>query len=215
MEIIWYGHSCFRFSERNMATVITDPYDHREAGYEPLKLKADIVTISYNSPGHNFISAVKGDPHLITGPGEYEIGGVFITGVQTNGQARKSDELHNTLYVIDYNGLTVAHLGNLNRVPTQAEIEELGPVNVALVPIGGGNALNAAKAAEIISLLEPAIAIPMRYAIPGAADNLEPLSKFLKEMGLNEAETQPSLKITSTNSLPEETKVVVLTYQHS
>jgi L-ascorbate metabolism protein UlaG (beta-lactamase superfamily) len=215
MEIIWYGHSCFRFSERSMATVITDPYDHRETGYEPLKLKADIVTISYNSPGHNFISAVKGDPHLITGPGEYEIGGVFITGVQTNGQARNSDELRNTLYVFDYNGLTVVHLGNLNRVPTQAEVEELGPVHVALVPIGGGDALNAAKAAEIISLLEPAIAIPMRYAIPGAADNLEPLSKFLKEMGLNEVETQPSLKITSTNSLPEETKVVVLTYQLS
>jgi L-ascorbate metabolism protein UlaG (beta-lactamase superfamily) len=215
MEIIWYGHSCFRFSERSMATVITDPYDHREAGYEPLRLKADIVTISYNSPGHNFISAVKGDPHPITGPGEYEIGGVFITGVQTNGQARKSDEPRNTLYVFDYNGLTVAHLGNLNRVPTQAEVEELGPVHVALVPIGGGNALNAAKAAEIISLLEPAIAIPMRYAIPGASDKLEPLSKFLKEMGLNEVETQPSLKITSTNSLPEETKVVVLNYQHS
>jgi L-ascorbate metabolism protein UlaG (beta-lactamase superfamily) len=215
MEIIWYGHSCFRFSERSMATVITDPYDHREAGYEPLKLKADIVTISYNSPGHNFISAVKGDPHQITGPGEYEIGGVFITGVQTNGQARKSDEPRNTLYVFDYNGLTVAHLGNLNRVPTQAEVEELGPVHVALVPIGGGNALNAAKAAEIISLLEPAIAIPMRYAIPGASDNLEPLSKFLKEMGLNEVETQPSLKITSTNSLPEETKVVVLNCQRS
>jgi L-ascorbate metabolism protein UlaG (beta-lactamase superfamily) len=178
-------------------------------------LKADIVTISYNSPGHNFISAVKGDPHPITGPGEYEIGGVFITGVQTNGQAQKSDELRNTLYVFDYNGLTVAHLGNLNRVPTQAEIEELGPVHVALVPIGGGNALNAAKAAEIISLLEPAIAIPMHYAIPGAAENLEPLSKFLKEMGLNEVEMQPSLKITSTNSLPEETKVVVLTYQRS
>jgi len=215
MEIIWYGHSCFRFSERSMATVITDPYDHREAGYEPLKLKADIVTISYNSPGHNFISAVKGDPHPITGPGEYEIGGVFITGVQTNGLAHKSDEPRNTLYVFDYNGLTVAHLGNLNRVPTQAEVEELGPVHVALVPIGGGNALNAAKAAEIISLLEPAIAIPMRYAIPGASDNLEPLSKFLKEMGLNELETQPSLKITSTNSLPEETKVVVLNYQRS
>lgn len=215
MEIIWYGHSCFRFSERSMATVITDPYDHRETGYEPLKLKADIVTISYNSPGHNFISAVKGDPHPITGPGEYEIGGVFITGVQTNGQAGKSGELRNTLYVFDYNGLTVAHLGNLDRVPTQAEVEELGPVHVALVPIGGGTALNAAKAAEIISLLEPAIAIPMRYAIPGAADNLEPLSKFLKEMGLSEGEAQPSLKITSTNSLPEETKVVVLTYQQS
>jgi L-ascorbate metabolism protein UlaG (beta-lactamase superfamily) len=215
MEIIWYGHSCFRLSERNMATVITDPYDHRQVGLEPLKLKADIVTISYDSPEYNDISVVKGEPHLITGPGEFEIGSVFITGVQTNGQTRHSEELRNTLYVFDYNGLTVAHLGNINRVPTQTEVEELGPVHVALVPIGGGSCLNASKAAEVVSLLEPAIAIPMQYALPDMTLKLDPLSKFLKEMGLNEVDTQPSLKITSTNTLPEETRVIVLKYQGS
>jgi L-ascorbate metabolism protein UlaG (beta-lactamase superfamily) len=215
MEIIWYGHSCFRLSERNMATVITDPYDHRQVGLEPLKLKADIVTISYDSPEYNDISVVKGEPHLITGPGEFEIGSVFITGVQTNGQTRHSEELRNTLYVFDYNGLTVAHLGNINRVPTQTEVEELGPVHVALVPIGGGSCLNASKAAEVVSLLEPAIAIPMQYALPDMTLKLDPLSKFLKEMGLNEVDTQPSLKITNTNTLPEETRVIVLKYQGS
>jgi L-ascorbate metabolism protein UlaG (beta-lactamase superfamily) len=215
MEIIWYGHSCFRLSERNMATVITDPYDHRQVGLEPLKLKADIVTISYDSPEYNDISVVKGEPHLITGPGEFEIGSVFITGVQTNGQTRHNEELRNTLYVFDYNGLTVAHLGNINRVPTQTEVEELGPVHVALVPIGGGSCLNASKAAEVVSLLEPAIAIPMQYALPDMTLKLDPLSKFLKEMGLNEVDTQPSLKITSTNTLPEETRVIVLKYQGS
>ncbi len=68
-----------------MATVATDPYDHRAVGYWPLKLKADIVTISHDAPGHNFAAGVKGYTRLITGPGEYEIGNVFITGVQTNG----------------------------------------------------------------------------------------------------------------------------------
>src|SRR5512140_1282595 len=82
MEIIWYGHSCFRMTERSMATVVADPYDYREVGLEPLRFKADIVTVSYNAPGYNHTNAVKGDPHPITGPGEYEIGGVFITGVQ-------------------------------------------------------------------------------------------------------------------------------------
>ena len=216
MEIIWYGHSCFRMSERSMATVVADPFDYREVGLDPLKLKADIVTVSYNSPAYNHTNAVKGDPHPITGPGEFEIGGVFITGVQTNGQVRRGDdELRNTLYVFDYNGLTVAHLGNINRVPTQTEVEELGPVHVALVPVGGGASLNASKAAEVISLLEPSIAIPMQYAIPGSSLKLDPLSKFLKEMGLNEVETQPSLKITSASSLPEETRVIVLNYQRS
>jgi L-ascorbate metabolism protein UlaG (beta-lactamase superfamily) len=199
-----------------MATVVMDPFDYHTVGYEPLKLKADIVTISYNSPEHNYLAAVKGDPHPITGPGEFEIGGVFITGVQTNGQAKHTEgELRNTLYVIEYNGMTVAHLGNLNRVPSQTEVEELGPLNVALVPVGGINSLNAAKAAEVISLLEPNIVIPMQYSTSDSTMQLDPLSKFLKEMGLAEVEKVQSLKITSVGSLPEETRVVVLDYQHS
>jgi L-ascorbate metabolism protein UlaG (beta-lactamase superfamily) len=214
MEITWYGLSCFRLTERGLATVVTDPYDHRVAGYEALKLKADIVTISHDAPGHNFSSAVKGNAHAITGPGEFEIGSVFITGIQTNGHTKKDpDDLRNTLYVFDYEGVNVAHLGDLSRVPTQTEIEALGTVHVALVPVGGGRGLNASKAAEVISLLEPGIVIPMHYGTPACQIKLAPLSKFLKEMGLNDLEAQPSLKITK-SSIPEETRVVVLAYQH-
>ncbi|MBP1702649.1 MAG: hypothetical protein H6Q38_1756 [Chloroflexi bacterium] len=210
MEITWYGLSCFRLTERGMATVVTDPYDHQAAGYEPLKLRAEIVTISHDAPGHNNSSAVKGKNHIITGPGEFEIGGVFITGVQTNGHAKRSpEEPRNTLYVFDYDGVTVAHLGDLRRVPTQTEIEALGNVQVALVPVGGGGGLVAAKAIEVISLLEPGIVIPMHYSTPGGNLKLAPVSKFLKEMGLPEAAPQPSLKI-NRGSLPDETRVVVL-----
>ena len=198
-----------------MASVVTDPYDTKATGYEALKLKADIVTVSYDAPQYNHLDAVKGGPHPITGPGEYELGGVFITGVQTNGVKHTDGELRNTLYVFDYDGLTIAHLGVLNRVPSQAEVEALGPVHVALVPVGDGATLNAAKAAEVISLLEPKIVIPMQYATPASLVKLDPLSKFLKEMGLSEVEKMPLLKISSTSSLPEETKVIVLEYQHS
>jgi L-ascorbate metabolism protein UlaG (beta-lactamase superfamily) len=214
MEIVWYGHSCFRITERGSATVITDPFDHRQVGYQPLKLKGDIVTVSNDSPGHNFVSAVKGDVYAITGPGEYEVGGVFITGVQTNGHGKRpEEEPRNTLYVFDFDGLTVAHLGNINRVPSQAEVEALGAVHIALVPIGGGDSLTAAKAAEVISLIEPNIVIPMYYATPASTVKLDTLSKFLKEMGLKEIETLPSLKITGLASLPEETRVMALNYQ--
>ncbi len=134
MEINWYGHSCFRLSERGMASVVTDPYDSKVIGYEPLKLKADIVTVSHDSPGHNNVSAVKGtgkgDPKVITGQGEYEIGEVFITGIQTDGIDKKHEgEIKNTLYVFDYYGLTVAHMGDMTRVPTQVRsgIARTGP----------------------------------------------------------------------------------------
>jgi L-ascorbate metabolism protein UlaG (beta-lactamase superfamily) len=109
----------------------------------------------------------------------------------------------------------VLHLGGLNRVPTQAEVEALGSVHIALVPVGGGSSLTASKAAEVVSLLEPNIVIPMHYAIPGSLTQLDPLSKFQKEMGLSELNQQPSLKINSVSSLPDETRVIVLDYQHS
>ncbi len=216
MEITWYGHSCFRLTERGIATVVTDPFDSNIAGYEPLKLKAEICTVSHDSAGHNFVSAVKGEPRVITGAGEYEIGGVFITGIQTDGAGKKKDgEIRNTLYVFDYFGLTVAHLGDMSRVPSQTEVEALGPVHIALVPVGGGGSLNAAKAAEVISLLEPNIVIPMHYSTyHSKPENLEPLNKFTKEMGLSTIENLPSLKVTL-SSLPDETHVYTLEYEHA
>lgn len=218
MEITWYGHSCFRLTERSYATVVTDPYDNKAIGYEPLKLKADIVTVSHDAPGHNNTDAVKGASHVIDGAGEFEIGGVFITGVSTDGGAggkkKKDASARNTVYVFDYDGITVAHLGDLQQVPTQSEIESLGTINVALVPVGGGGGLNAAKAAEVISLIEPNIVIPMHYSTPAVKVSLESLNKFIKEMGLSKPESQPSLKVTR-SGLPEETRVVVLDYQTS
>ncbi|MBK6647088.1 MAG: MBL fold metallo-hydrolase [Anaerolineales bacterium] len=213
MEITWYGHSCFRLTERNYATVVTDPFDHKTVGYDALKLKADIVTVSHDTPGHANYDAVKGAGHVIDGAGEFEIGGVFITAVQTAGGGKKTkDNARNTLYVFDYEGITVAHLGDLQEVPTQSEVEALGTVNVLLIPVGGGSSLNAAKAAEVVSVIEPNLVIPMHYATDDAKIKLEPLNKFLKEMGLGKVESQPSLKATR-SSLPQETKVVVLDYQ--
>lgn len=215
MEITWYGHSCFRLTERSLASLVTDPYDSKTIGFDPLKLKADIVTISHDAAGHNHLAAVKGAAHVITGSGEYEIGGVFITGVQTDGHGKyKNGQPRNTLYVFDYDGLTVAHLGDLRQVPSQTEVEALGFVNVVLVPVGGGGGLNAAKAAEVVSLLEPNLVVPMHYSIPGVRLPLESLDKFLKEMGLGSVERQPSLKVNRT-SLPDETHVVVLDCQKS
>jgi L-ascorbate metabolism protein UlaG (beta-lactamase superfamily) len=214
MEINWYGLSCFRLTERGLATVVTDPYDHKEVGLEPLKLRGEIVTVSHDKPGHNNVSVVKGRSRIITGPGEFEIGGVFITGVQTNKRSKRSTkELRNTLYVFDYNGVTVAHLGDVQRVPSQTEIENLGGVSVALVPVGGGGGLNAARAAEIVSLLEPGIVIPMHFQIPETSLELASLSRFLKEMGVGKVEPMSSTKVTR-STVPNETRVVVLEHKH-
>ncbi len=214
MEITWFGHSCFRLMERGLASVVTDPYDD-SLGYPSLKLKADIVTVSHPAPGHDNIDAVKGEKRALTGPGEYEIGGVFITGIPTNradGEKKKgkgTEAKTNTIYVFDYDGFTVCHLGDLDHVPTQAQIEALGAVNVALVPVGGGGGLNAAQAAEVISLIEPSLVVPMHYRTDSGSSSLDPVSKFLKEMGLGTVKTEPLLKL-SKSGLPDETHVVLL-----
>jgi L-ascorbate metabolism protein UlaG (beta-lactamase superfamily) len=218
MDITWYGHSCFRITERGLATVVTDPYDPDVVGYKAMKLRADIITISQDDPGHNYVRGVRGASWEITGPGEYEIGGVFLTAVAT-GTKRSKNNSNNTnnnmVYVFDYNGVTVAHLGNMKSVPTRSEVQALGTVDVALVPIGGGNALNAAKAAEVISLIEPGIVVPMYYNTPDSKLKLNSLNQFLKEMGLGkQVQTEPALKVTK-SSVPVETRVVILSYERS
>lgn len=205
MDITWYGLSCFRLTERKRPTIVADPYNGR-VGLPNLKLKADIVTISHDAPGHNNIAAVTGSSHCLSGPGEYEIGGVFITGIQTGGTNEGSK---NVTYVYDYDGLTVAHLGDMQKVPPQTQIEALEEVNVLLVPVGGGNSLNAAQASELVSMIEPNIVIPMHYKIPGLNLDLEDVDRFLKEMGVTEPKQEESLRISASN-LPDETETVIL-----
>jgi L-ascorbate metabolism protein UlaG (beta-lactamase superfamily) len=201
--------------ERGMASVVTDPYDE-SLGYQALKLKADIVTVSHEAPGHSNLEAVRGEKRALTGPGEYEIGGVFITGIpmartQTESKKKKgeTDSKSNTVFLFDYDGLTVCHLGDLDHVPTQSQIEALGAVSVALVPVGGGGGLNAAQAAEVVSLIEPSIVVPMHFRTDSGSSSLDPVSKFLKEMGLGATQPEAGLKVTR-SGLPDETRVVVL-----
>ena len=208
MEIIWYGHACFRLKDRN-STVITDPYD-KSLGLSLPRPKADIVTVSHNAPHHSHTSAVKGEFKVVDGPGEYEIGGTFVTGIRMI-PSKKSNgsSFQNNVFVIYMEDIAICHLGDIYHVPTQNQVEDMGNIDVLMVPVGGGNALNAAHAAEVISLIEPYIVIPMHYQLPGLKIKLDPVNKFLKEMGSAISDPEVSLKLTK-SSLPEETQIVLL-----
>ncbi len=211
MEITWYGQSCFRMTERATLAVVTDPYS-ADAGLEPPKLKADVVTISRDHPRHNNINAVigaqRGDVRKITGPGEYEMGGVFITGVAMRPEKKGANQKC-TVYAFNFDGLSVAHLGGLSFVPTQSQIDALETVDVLLVPISGDDELNPAQAAEVISMIEPSLVVPMGYGLKSK----DSLNKFLKEMGLTNPQMQDALKVTR-SSLPEDTQVILLEMKH-
>ncbi len=213
MEIAWLGHSCFRLRGRE-ATVVTDPCA-KTTGYSIGRPTADIVTVSHDHPGHNNVRAVAGSPRTIRGPGEFEIASVLIMGIRTYHDREKGQKLgKNTAYVVELEGVRLCHLGDLGHVPTPEQVEELSGVDILLAPVGGGNSIGGAAAAETVSLLEPKLVIPMHYRTPAAKADLEPLDRFLKEMGAPGAleEQQPKLSVTK-STLPHETKVQVLEYR--
>jgi len=213
MEITWYGQTCFRLKTRG-AIAITDPCG-KESGYELPRITAHIVTVSLNDPDYNNCGPVRGDPKVIDGPGEYEVRGVFITGISTvMKKGKKPKPLKNTIYLFDFDdGLTVCHLGNLDHVPSsQSQIQALSDVDVLLIPVGGVSTMNPNQAAEVIGLLEPKIVIPMHHKTKKVSRRLQPVTNFLKEMGLPEVAPRDSFEV-SKSSLPSEAQVVVLSYQ--
>ena len=211
MEIVWLGHSCFRLKGRDV-TIITDPHD-RTSGYTLGKVTADVVTVSHRAPDHSNVKAIGGNPRVVDGPGEYEIGGVFITGLATRRDGSKGrDSERNTAYQIEIDDLTICHLGDLGHILTPEQVELMSNADVLLIPVGGNNTINAGQAAEVVSQIEPRIVVPMHYKTEVSTLDLDPVGKFLREMGVKDPTPQPKLTVTRGN-LPEETTVVLLDYR--
>jgi L-ascorbate metabolism protein UlaG (beta-lactamase superfamily) len=212
MDISWLGHSCFRI-KGSQGIVITDPYSP-ETGYSLDKPTANIVTVSHQHPGHSYVQGVGGQPKLINKPGEYEIGGITILGIITfhdgEGGSKKG---RNTAYLIEVDDVAICHLGDLGHVLTGRQLEEIGNVDVLLLPVGGVSTINASTAAEVVRQLEPKIVVPMHYKTPALVRELEPVDKFLKEMGAKDITTQPNLSV-SKSTLPENMQVFLLDYKH-
>lgn len=211
MEIVWYGHACFRLKDKGV-TIVTDPYDPT-IGYALPRIRADVVTVSHDHADHNYAQGITGDPKIIDGPGEYEIRGVFITGIPTFHDGKKGSRRgRNTAFLFELDDLTICHLGDLGHVLTQAQIEVLSDMDVLLIPVGGVSTINAAQAAEMVSLLEPRIVVPMHYKTEALSIKLNRVTKFLKAMGLKKLAPQKGLRVTK-STLPGETQVVVLDYR--
>ena len=210
MEITWLGHSCFLIRGKEK-TIITDPY-HPDLGYRLGEPEADIVTLSHFHPGHNYIEGVANEPKRIKSPGEYEIGGIFITGVATFHDNRKGDlRGKNTIYIIEMDGITLCHLGDLGHPLAAYLIEEIGDIDILFLPVGEVSTMPIDTAVEIVRQLEPPIVIPMHYKTEAFTGDLSPVDKFLDKMRIRELEARPKLSITS-SSLPSSTQTIVLNY---
>jgi len=210
MDISWLGHSCFRIKGSH-AIVITDPYSP-SLGYSLGKPTARIVTVSHQHEGHSYVQGIGGEPKLITRPGEYEISGVLIIGITTFHDAAQGGKSgKNTVYLMEIDDIVVCHLGDLGHVLTIGQVEEMGNVDVLLLPVGGVSTINAPMAAEVVRQLEPKVVVPMHYKTSALRWELEPVERFLKEIGVKQVEPQPKLSLTK-SSLPVSTRVFLLDY---
>ncbi len=163
MEIQYLGHSCFKIIGKKMS-VITDPFDVKTTGYKPIKQSADVVTVSHDHYDHNHTQSISGDPMIFDTPGEYEIKGAEFRGIKaSHGEFDGKDLGPNIIFVMEIDGIKICHLGDLGTELSSEQVEQLGNVDILLIPVGGTWTIDAKKAAKIASGIEPRIMIPIHY----------------------------------------------------
>ncbi len=218
MIIQWFGYSYFRIDSKNKIIAI-DPYYEPKAnnkvlakqgsysesttGLKPTRFKSDILLITHKEMNNDDKSIIMGDPLTLEGPGEIETKGIFIEGI-----AHKS----NIIYLMKSEGITLCHLGNLEKKNLKEELlEKVANVDILLLPVGGHDTINYEEAISLINQIEPKIIIPMHYALPNLKIKLDSLDKFLKAIS-KKAEVLDKLVIRK-NNLPGETKLIILNKQ--
>lgn len=212
MIITWQGHSCFKIQDKigpEGVVVVTDPFN-KEIGLKVPNFEADIVTVSHDHQDHNNVDALRGNPFTISCAGEYDFKGVLIEGIDSYHDEKKGEERGgNIIYRIEIDDISVAHLGDLGEVLDNGQLEKLAGTDVLLIPVGGKYTLDAKKAVEVISQIEPRIIIPMHYQTEGLKIDLDSIDKFIKEIGLTPT-YEEKLKISKKDLPQEDMELVIL-----
>jgi L-ascorbate metabolism protein UlaG (beta-lactamase superfamily) len=211
MIITWLGQACFRIQSGDL-TVVIDPYS-KDIGLTPPRFKADVVLVTHDHYDHSNAESLAGEPMVIKGPGEYEVKDVYVLGLETfHDDVQGKERGLNTIYKVGIEGMQVAHLGDFGEKEVRDQtLEELGDVDILLIPVGGKFTIDAEGAAKAIKKIEPKIVIPMHYKIPGLKIDLGGVDEFLKEMGTAKIEAQDKLTIKKKDlGEDEKTKVILL-----
>lgn len=216
MDITYLGHSSFKIRGKT-GTVVTDPFPAK-IGFPFPKVSADIVTVSHHHFDHDAVAQISGtsrreQPFIIDLPGEYELLDVSVFGYQSYHDDQKGSQRgKNIMMVIKIDGISVVHLGDLGHTLSDQSIQELGVVDVLMVPVGGVFTVDSKQARAIIEMIEPSIIIPMHYKTASHSRDFSQLAgieDFLKEMGKTGREPVEKLTLTAGN-LPEEMEVAVM-----
>jgi L-ascorbate metabolism protein UlaG (beta-lactamase superfamily) len=217
MELTWYGRTCIRLRGRD-AVVVLDPYQ-AEVGPTGRGITGEIVTFSHpddrplpkakgrrSRDGATVLPSSLDDAFVLDGPGEYEVKDVLVTGVRTYRDDAKGEERgKQTAFVVELDQMHTIHLGEIGHLLTEEKLGDIGPIDIACVPVGGS--LSPQRAAELIAQLDPKIVVPMPLD-DESSETREALAKFFHEMG-SEPTIQQKLSVTI-SQLPAETTTVLL-----
>lgn len=208
MIVTWLGHSCFLLKSDRGLTVLLDPFFEDSVGYPMPEIKADVVLISHNHTDHNNASAGGESSEVITGPGGLSKSGLSIRGIESYHDQKKGRlRGKNTIFCFRLDGINVCHLGDLGHILSPAQIEEIGPVDLLFLPVGGRYTLDARGADEVIEQLHPALVVPMHYRTARLCFELDGLDDFLK--GKKEVSRNDVLHLTK-KDLTGEGRIAIL-----
>jgi L-ascorbate metabolism protein UlaG (beta-lactamase superfamily) len=208
MIITWLGHSCFLLKSDRGLTVLLDPFFEDSVGYPLPEIKADVVLISHDHTDHNNASAGGESSEVITGPGGHSKLGLSIKGIESY-HDREKGRLRgkNTIFCFQMDGINICHLGDLGHILSRAQIDEIGPVDLLFLPVGGRYTIDARGGDEVMEQLHPALIVPMHYRTARLSFELDGLDDFLK--GKKEVSRHDVLHLTK-KDLAGEGRIAVL-----
>lgn len=213
MNLTWHGLSCFELGVKTAhgdVTVVIDPYE-ASTGLRQRTLSAQLLLISHDGPDAAATSSVEGKPFTVRSPGEFEAKEVFVYGIAAPAKKEgKGTADDNLIFRVEAEDMRVAHLGALNRVLTNEELEQLKDIDILIVPVGGGRVLSSKLAVELVNQIEPRVVIPMTYMTDGLKEALEPVDAFFKTLGVAKPDEVSKFKIVKKDLPQEDMKVVWL-----
>jgi len=217
MEITYLGYTSFSLKNKKGMVVLINPFDPDFVGLKMGKQKADVILVSEDDKGHNYVKSVtapvkREKTFVIDSPGEYEVGGIEISMIQINGgKERKKSKV--MVIVVRMEGLIICHLGNLEKMPKEEVKKRVGTVDVLLTSVGKEGYLNVGDRGSLVKEMSPSIVIPMEYKtsdLKEGVGSLPTLEEFLEKNNMKVVENGVGKIKVDKNKLPEDMQVVVL-----
>ncbi|OGL73701.1 hypothetical protein A3E39_01875 [Candidatus Uhrbacteria bacterium RIFCSPHIGHO2_12_FULL_60_25] len=211
MLIFWHGYTSVRIEAKTgeqECTLVTDPYENETSIRYPRTLTPDVVVLSHQDRKRFNLEPIQGTPFIISDPGEYEVKGMFVNGIQDPNADQGLQRP--VIYRFQAEGMSLAFLGGLKRVPTETELEALPNIDILILPVGGGEVMDAKTAAGVISTIEPRIVVPLSFDIPGLKAKLGSVDAFCKQLGACQRQNVNRLKIAKKDLPVDQIMVAVL-----